>query len=292
MSRLDEVLQGEIKGHLVIDDFHRLDEERKRRVASRIKVTADDERHHAKIIVIGINPVGHTLTNGLPDLAGRFQSIAMDRQPDEKIKELIGKGEQAANIRFLKREEFINEADGSFFTAQRLCYEAALQAHVEATQPQLTDVAVGPLDVLDLIRDALRDKYQSALRAFGSYDHAPPPRGACLILLWLLSRSSSGHVSIEEARLRYPQIEVAFAWLRQSNLSACFEKTPELRSLIYYNRAAAILSIKFGAEELMVETRCREEVNGAWRPDARWLRGPGKDPEPRYRSKLPPLGST
>jgi hypothetical protein len=34
--------------------------------------------------------------------------------------------------------------------------------------------------------------------------------------------------------------------------------------------------------DIVVETRCRREVNGAWEPDARWQQGPGKDPLPRY----------
>jgi hypothetical protein len=37
---------------------------------------------------------------------------------------------------------------------------------------------------------------------------------------------------------------------------------------------------------LTVETRCREEPSGAWRPDARWLQGAGKDPLPRYSIAL------
>ena len=37
---------------------------------------------------------------------------------------------------------------------------------------------------------------------------------------------------------------------------------------------------------LVVHTRRREELNGAWKPDARWLGGPGKDPLPRYRLEL------
>jgi hypothetical protein len=37
-----------------------------------------------------------------------------------------------------------------------------------------------------------------------------------------------------------------------------------------------------GAEKIVVETRCRAEVNGAWGPDARWLQGEGTDPLPRY----------
>ncbi len=40
--------------------------------------------------------------------------------------------------------------------------------------------------------------------------------------------------------------------------------------------------LRFGAGEVRVETRRREDPNGAWKPDARWLQGSGKDPLPRY----------
>lgn len=40
------------------------------------------------------------------------------------------------------------------------------------------------------------------------------------------------------------------------------------------------------ARRLTVETRRREEPNGAWKPDARWLQGPGRDPLPRYEIDL------
>lgn len=45
---------------------------------------------------------------------------------------------------------------------------------------------------------------------------------------------------------------------------------------------AADVVIEIRRDEIVVETRCRREVNGAWEPDARWLAGPGKDPLPRY----------
>lgn len=37
-----------------------------------------------------------------------------------------------------------------------------------------------------------------------------------------------------------------------------------------------------GPDAITVETRKREEVTGAWTPDARWQQGPGLDPLPRY----------
>ena len=43
-------------------------------------------------------------------------------------------------------------------------------------------------------------------------------------------------------------------------------------------------------DKLIVETRRREAVNGAWKPDARWLQGQGKDPIPRYEISALRLG--
>ncbi len=39
-------------------------------------------------------------------------------------------------------------------------------------------------------------------------------------------------------------------------------------------------------DKLIVKTRCREEINGAWKPDARWMQGPGQDPISRYEISL------
>ena len=44
--------------------------------------------------------------------------------------------------------------------------------------------------------------------------------------------------------------------------------------------------LKLEDNQLTVETRRREEENGAWRSDARWSQGAGKDPLPRYTIQL------
>lgn len=44
--------------------------------------------------------------------------------------------------------------------------------------------------------------------------------------------------------------------------------------------------LKLLDRKLIVETRRREKVNGAWQPDARWPQGPGRDPLPRYEIEL------
>ncbi len=44
--------------------------------------------------------------------------------------------------------------------------------------------------------------------------------------------------------------------------------------------------LRFEGRTLTVETRRREEIHGAWNPDARWTTERGKDPAPRYQIKL------
>ncbi|XHR84796.1 MAG: metallophosphoesterase [Gloeotrichia echinulata GP01] len=44
--------------------------------------------------------------------------------------------------------------------------------------------------------------------------------------------------------------------------------------------------LKLETNKLIVETRRREELNGAWNPDARWRQSPEQDPKPRYEIKL------
>ncbi|MGE5658822.1 MAG: metallophosphoesterase family protein [Actinomycetota bacterium] len=40
--------------------------------------------------------------------------------------------------------------------------------------------------------------------------------------------------------------------------------------------------LKWEGNKLTVYTRRREEANGAWKPDARWLQGAGQNPLPYY----------
>jgi hypothetical protein len=45
--------------------------------------------------------------------------------------------------------------------------------------------------------------------------------------------------------------------------------------------------IRSQGKNLVVETRARRELNGAWKPDAIWTQGPGVDPLPRYEIAFP-----
>ena len=240
---LDRMVMGGFSGHILVDDAHYVDDTLKRRLAMRMKSLADQERPAAKVTLIGINPVGSSLPQLVPDLAGRFQIVRMDRQPDAKIAELVVRGEQEARVRFLGRDGIINESEGSFYIAQSLCYRLA--SKVSPWPPAgVVEIDVGPEGVMDDVREHLRARYHDQLRDLAAHDQAPPPRGATLVLLWLLAKSKNGDLSIQEAIHRYPALTACFEWLRASNLQALFDARPDVKDLFYYNRGAGTLSIE------------------------------------------------
>lgn len=256
-ARLDAIITDghrKLEGYLVIDDFHLLDRELQGRVAYLMKSVADVGTRAAKIVVIGINPAGMSLVRGFTDLAGRFHVISMGRQPDEKIDELIRKGEAAANIRFQQRAAIVREARGSFFTAQVLCQELALHDRIYSTASKLHTVFAGPDDVRARVLQKLKFKFHEPLLTLVSYGKTAPARGATFALLWLLGdayrrtddpdhdSAYDGSATLIGARRNFPAIADEIDWLISSNLAALFAREPSLAQIFFYNRDGGVLS--------------------------------------------------
>lgn len=247
---LDSLLSAEQDRWLFIDDFHYLEEPAYlRALAFRMKVLADRPKRHGKVTLIGINPLGNSLVSAMPDLAGRYRVLRLDadsdRQQNSRIAQLIIQGEQAANIRFRLRDDFIRAASGNFYLAQLLCNRAAVHSGVMASQPgNPVEISLGPNDVITSIRDELSARYREPLLEFAAFDRRQALHGAALSLLWLLSRSASGFVSLKEARLRFPDLGPTFDWFLASNMTALFTAHPRLKGLLYFRRDAGTLTME------------------------------------------------
>lgn len=244
IESLDRIIKNDFQegGFLVVDDFHHLDKVRQQQLASLIKLLSDRDRRDAKITLIGINPIGESLTSFISDVYGRFKVVRLNKQPPEKINELIRKGEDAANLNFLQRDQFIAAAEGSFVIAQRLCLEAARRAGISKVPTERIQIKSDVNRILRDVQEDLKSKFGALLGAFAACDEAPPPRGACLTLLWHLSKADNAYVPLHEVRYRDPTLNGAFEWLLSSKLAGFFEKTPRLSNLLYYNKDTAVLS--------------------------------------------------
>lgn len=256
-TSLDRALRGGPKGlggTLVIDDFHRLDRPTQSRVATFMKAVAD-AGGPGKVVVIGVNPVGTSLVQEFPDLAGRFRVVPMRKQPDLKIAELIDRSARIANLVFAARDDLILAAAGSFYAAQLLCLESARFEGVEMVPASVRTITAGPSrGVVDRVREQLAFKYHTPLLAFVSWCESPPPQGATLALLWLLASRREGTISFADARARFPELAAPLGWLMRNNLAALFAREPRLPQLFFYNRDAGVLSVEDPQLEFFLRT--------------------------------------
>jgi len=117
-------------GIVMVDDYHKLPVKTKAALADYLKILADAEDKKTKIIVLGINQAGDSLIEFAPDLVNRIDVIRFETEPDEKISELLGRGEQALNVKLNVFDEIVTAASGSFYLAQMLAREVCLSAKV------------------------------------------------------------------------------------------------------------------------------------------------------------------
>ena len=134
-------------GTVIIDDFHRLDDATKARLADRMKVLADSESRTSKLILIGINKAGQQLVKFSHDLGLRVDLFRLESNPAEKIREMIILGEAALNVIIDNRDALAERAQGSFQIAQLLSHRLCAMSNVGESQVETRAITL-PMDVV------------------------------------------------------------------------------------------------------------------------------------------------
>jgi hypothetical protein len=234
--------KGAIKGHLVVENAHHLDDATLSRVARLLRVLSDTKPAESKVTLLGISNVRARLEQLQPDLAGRFDPLGMNHQPKPRLRQLVQQGERAANLRFDHAEEIVAASRGSFRLAQELCYQCARVAGIDRVNPgPPRPVATLPDDVRvrEVARLTLDGVFEDPVARFAGADHDVNPPGACLALLWLLSLRSDGRLLISAAGDQYSMLGAAFRWVQGGHL-ATWLRAPENASV------ATLLAITAG----------------------------------------------
>lgn len=95
-----------------------------------MKLLADEETPDCKVVLIGINKASEALVKFGHDLNNRLEVVPLETNPDEKVDELIARGERALAVDINIKEEITRAAHGSFYIAQMLSHQACLDGGV------------------------------------------------------------------------------------------------------------------------------------------------------------------
>lgn len=159
VERIQEIIGKRDLGTVLIDDFHKLPYKIKEDIANYLKMLADEEAEDTKIVIVGINRAGDSLIKLATDLVNRVDVIKFEKNPSEKVMELLEKGEEALNVQIENKEEIVVESHGSFYIAQMLARETCLNANVLMKPIKLTHVAIS----LEIVKQQV---YENISRSF------------------------------------------------------------------------------------------------------------------------------
>ncbi len=230
------------KGIVVIDDFHRLGNQEKKRLSDYIKYLADVETSTRKLIIVGIPNTGKKLISFGHDLATRVDIFEFSRVENEKINELITKGEDALNIKFDKKSDLILAANGSLSIAQFLCNHAAVQDDVFETQAFQKIVTTKIADVILSVRKEVGRRFDNFIFCFsqlgGNKDRT------CIKLLKEMALSENGSVNLNRLCNSKPELAHGIEKILENGaIESLIENQDVCNDFIFYDNRTSELVI-------------------------------------------------
>lgn len=232
-------------GTVIVDDFHRLEERTKAEVADLLKVVADREDAGRKIVIVGINEAGRSLIESAPDLANRVEVIRFEVEPPAKIGQLVTAGEAAFNVAIDARQHIIDNARGSFYIAQLLCWDACVDAGVLERPQFKTAITTSYAAVQRRVVARQKERFGDAVKAFArGTKFRPSGRAPYLHILRWLAESDSWSVHIPDEMRKHPSEKASVQVVHDRGYLASLCQQPAIAKLLHFDKDTDILSVE------------------------------------------------
>ena len=171
-QRLAKTL-GNVHCAWVLEDFHNIVDEEKRRLAQMMKVFNDTafEYPDTKIIVVGVAGAAEEILRYHPEMRNRICEIHVPAMSDDELYQVLAKGEVLLNIEFdtNAKQTIVDLSRGQAAVCHQLAYYACSTAEIGATCSERTVLTRHSVDnawvrYVDDHYDNMKLLFESALR--------------------------------------------------------------------------------------------------------------------------------
>ncbi|MEK6552730.1 MAG: TIR domain-containing protein [Bacteroidota bacterium] len=233
-------------GIVVIDDFHRLDDTIKEKIADYMKVLADEERTNCKVVILGINQAGKSLVRFAHDLNNRLEVIPFEANPEHKVFQLLEQGESALNITLNVKEEIAKSSNGSFYIAQMLAHQACLDSGVLERKDSLFVTTVSFELVRGKVFERLSRVFKEITKSFAQGTKVRREgRAPYLHLLYWLAKSDEWSLSIDDALTRYPELRGSVIQIVENGyLKKIIENDNAIQRVLHFDSINRLLTVE------------------------------------------------
>jgi hypothetical protein len=233
-------------GTVMIDDFHKLDDDTKRSIADYMKVLADEEKKDSKIIILGINQAGQSLIKFAYDLANRLEIIRFEANPKDKVESLLGRGEDALKISLNVKEDIARSANGSFYIAQMLAHQTCLDSGILEEQEKEYATRVSFELVRGKVFDRLSRTFMERTRKFAQGTRLRREgRAPYLHLLYWLAASDEWTLSVDKAIRTNPELRGSVIQIVEKGyLQELIESDSDIAAVLHYDPISRLLTVE------------------------------------------------
>lgn len=204
IPQIKALLDSENFGTVIIDDFHKIDGQTKKGLSDLLKTLADEENEHSKLVLVGINKTGHSLIEYSTDLRNRIDIIKFESNSEEKVKELLEKGEQHLKVDLTIKNEIVADSQGSFHLAQMLAHHACLKSSIFEELSEITPTKVSFETLKEFILDDLAISFSTVTVNFCKGQRVKKgSRAPYLHVLYWLASSESMSINIEACLIEH-----------------------------------------------------------------------------------------
>lgn len=236
-------------GTVIVDDFHRLGDSTKAKLADFMKVLADTESEKSKLILIGINKAGHQLVKFAHDLGLRIDVFKLEANPIELLERVIEKGELALNIKIPAKSILAEKAEGSFQLVQLLCHKMCVLDEVTETLDENKEIITSVNVALeDVIFDLSRQFKEAAITFARGSRRRKEGRAPYLHILRWLSEGDEWSLDLSEAMAKHTDMKGSISQVIEKGWLHALLNDPEkidiLSPYFHFEQSTGILSVE------------------------------------------------
>jgi hypothetical protein len=236
-----------IPGRYVIDDFHRVPEPIRKRLADFAKVAADDgaNTEYPKLIFVGINQIGEDLLQLSPDIAKRCGIHKVASGDAEDIKQLVSKGEKSLNIKISNVSAIFKETKGDYWLTQLMCKACCIQNAILESQLEKKTIKANIKEIRASVITRLKSSYNNIIKEFCRGIRFRPSNNPYIKLLEIVSIQTEMPIDLNElANTSTEEYKAAINNIKDHRLKVHIDSKHILANNFFYNESTKNFNIE------------------------------------------------
>jgi len=244
--KINDIVEKSLNGIFVLDDFHRLPADLQENLANIAKLSAEEEdsSKYPKLIIIGINQVGTTLIQLVPDIAKRIGIHKIQQATKEKTIELVNRGCCQLGIRIEKIERIYDESNGDYWLTQQLSQSICTMNDVTEKVDAEIVIDFELDDLRGKVIEKLKSSYNEAVKEFCRGRRFRPSNDPYFKLLKAIGEQESSIVNLNELANIREDIRGSINNIKEKRIGILLDSKPLCARHFFYNQDTKYFAIE------------------------------------------------